>query len=327
MNLSEEAVAFAFDALSSGGVSAVTAAQGERLLEEARAAERLNEELRRDIADLRLQLEAQRVAHEREVETLRAEAVLEPMTGLLNRRGFDDRFAAELRRAERHADPVAVAIVDVDHFKGINDEGGHPFGDRVLKALAARLRGLTKREGDYAGRLGGEEFGLLFAGADLAMAGGTLTLLQESLKANPIFRPDGTPLTVSVGVVSSAEEGYDASLLMSSADEALYAAKNSGRNRILSGPQARALAFVDDVGQDEVEEADDGLENDAFAIDDVVPDSQVARAEELEIVEHAHERFLHGAAPDAPSVQSAVGAATERAKIEPGHAPPRRPQR
>jgi hypothetical protein len=95
----------------------------------------------------------------------------------------------------------------------------------------------------------------------------------------------------------------------------------------LSAPQARALAFVDDVGQDEVEESDDAREDDAYAIDDVVPDNRISRAVDMEIVEQLHERFVHGIAPDAPSVQSALGAATERAKNEHGGIPPRRPQR
>jgi len=152
------------------------------------------------------------------------------LTGLLNRRGFDERLRRLLQRGEAQV-PV-LAVLDVDHFKAINDAHGHAVGDAVLSGIGERLHG-TLRPLDLAVRLGGEEFAVIWAQPE---AGGEARLgerLREAVAARP-FATTAGPLsvTVSVGVARAqgAEEAPEA--LFSRADAALYAAKRAGRNRV-----------------------------------------------------------------------------------------------
>ncbi|GAB7190001.1 hypothetical protein NUM3379_07070 [Kineococcus sp. NUM-3379] len=167
-------------------------------------------------------------------ERLQEEAVRDPLTGLHNRR----HLVAALAAAVRDPAPVGVVLLDVDHFKSVNDTHGHSAGDEVLCAVADTLRRLC-REGDTVARYGGEEFVVLLPGADAVTA---LRRAEEVRRACRATRvpvgpgPSGPALsvTVSAGVAVSAGAGGDATGLLREADAALYAAKASGRDRVVA---------------------------------------------------------------------------------------------
>jgi len=150
----------------------------------------------------------------------------DPLTGLLNRRGFDDLLGAELARAQRYGRPLSLVFGDLDRFKEVNDSLGHTAGDTVLKLVAERLRRET-RTADLVGRYGGEEFVLLLPETDEEGA----LILAERLRAGivELFAKQPEPVTISFGVATF--EGADGEDLVRNADRALYAAKLAGRNR------------------------------------------------------------------------------------------------
>lgn len=148
----------------------------------------------------------------------------DPLTGLLNRRGF-------LARVESAGDGT-VALIDLDRFKSVNDSFGHDAGDAILQDFAAFLaRGV--RKADCVGRWGGEEFAVFFPATEEGEAAGILQRLCRRLGNGLIERPDGAPMTCSGGVV--ALDGEPLQLAMVRADAALYAAKRSGRNQLRVG--------------------------------------------------------------------------------------------
>ena len=162
------------------------------------------------------------------VDALHSTARTDPLTGMLNRRGFEERFALEIDRTARTGQPFALLLADIDHFKALNDEFGHIAGDDALAAIGEALRGRC-RTIDTAARIGGEEFALLLP----ATAGGAGVEAAERLRqaVERIDGPSGKPLTISVGVVEHPVHGSDWPALMRGADQALYGAKEGGRNR------------------------------------------------------------------------------------------------
>lgn len=162
--------------------------------------------------------------------TLAEEAVRDPLTGLHNRRFLDRELAGALQRET----PVAVVVVDVDHFKSVNDRYGHAAGDDVLVAVARVLRAGT-RTGDVVARSGGEEFVVVLPDTDLAEA---CTRAEEirRLCAATVHPVAGGPVrvTLSAGVAVAGPEGTGASALLSAADRALYRAKSAGRDRVVA---------------------------------------------------------------------------------------------
>lgn len=163
-------------------------------------------------------------------------SVRDGLTGVFNRRYFDERLASEFAFAVRHKSPLCVLLCDVDHFKSINDRWGHPVGDMVLRRIADELRGGVRTE-DVLARYGGEEFAVLGRGIDVAGArqfAERVRLMAErahiSWEGNPI------PVTVSIGFAhnQAAEVVDSAHRLVAAADGALYAAKRAGRNRVES---------------------------------------------------------------------------------------------
>ncbi len=158
-------------------------------------------------------------------DRMAASALIDALTGLWNRRAFSRSLARELARSERGAAPLSVLLIDLDHLKRINDEGGHAAGDAALAAVGARLREISRRS-DVAARIGGDEFALLAPDTppDQALA------LAERLCA--ALRSTAGHPTVSVGV-SGVVGGYrtTAEGLLARADAALYAAKAAGRDR------------------------------------------------------------------------------------------------
>ncbi len=156
------------------------------------------------------------------------------LTGLCNRRHVDERLAAEVAFARRHDAPLAIAMVDIDFFKRVNDTYGHPAGDAVLRAVARTLA-CTVRTEDVVGRYGGEEFLVILRGQPLDAAMIAAGRLRWAVEATPIAVPAGPALrvTASVGVATLACcAAADVASLVQRADARLYAAKNGGRNRV-----------------------------------------------------------------------------------------------
>ena len=163
------------------------------------------------------------------VGRLLAEARNDPLTGLLNRRGFGERIEAEQARARRSPRPLAIVSFDIDHFKRINDAAGHEAGDHVLVRVAAVLREHA-RAGDLVARIGGEEFVVVLPQSDAAGAAAFAERIRTHLATDP---PAGVPAaTVSAGVAAAQAASKPAELLRAS-DAALYEAKQAGRNRVV----------------------------------------------------------------------------------------------
>ncbi len=171
-----------------------------------------------------------------EVENLRALVTQDPLTGLGNRSSLKDWIGRELSRARRHGDPLAVMMIDVDHFKTINDELGHLGGDRVLRTIAEVLRASTRRS-DLVFRYGGDEFTILLPHTDSEGAQEAARQIRANLAkietaafgvadAPGALRPD-----VSIGI-GCYQEGDTEDSLMQRADSYLYSAKSQGRARV-----------------------------------------------------------------------------------------------
>lgn len=162
----------------------------------------------------------------RRVEQLKDAAERDVLTGLRNRRGFLDSVSPLLS----HDSESAVALIDIDHFKAVNDEHGHDRGDQVLTDFADQLASQLRRS-DVSGRWGGEEFIVFFPGTPPRQARDILARLQQALRDAPAFLIDGRPVTVSCGV-ASVRNYAELGEATRRADQALYGAKEAGRNRI-----------------------------------------------------------------------------------------------
>ena len=150
----------------------------------------------------------------------------DPLTGLRNRRTFDQELITRFEHARRYARPLAIAMIDVDLFKDINDAFGHPAGDEILRQIATILRRCT-RQSDVVARYGGEEFVVILPETPL------LEALQFGEKIRAAVATENLGVTVSIGLASIPHSRFaDAEALLDAADEALYRAKKSGRNRV-----------------------------------------------------------------------------------------------
>ncbi|HZZ35688.1 MAG TPA: diguanylate cyclase, partial [Caulobacteraceae bacterium] len=173
----------------------------------------------------RLQAELQRLAR------------IDPLTGALNRRAFREAIEREAARARRHGRPLSLAMIDVDHFKRVNDAMGHAMGDRFLVAVAEAVAAALRTE-DLFGRYGGEEFVVAFAETDLAGAIQAAERLRLAIAAIRL-KHDGVvwSITASLGVASfgdlRGDSGETVDSVINTADQALYQAKTAGRNRVL----------------------------------------------------------------------------------------------
>ena len=158
------------------------------------------------------------------------------LTGLLNRRAIEEALDAQMQRSARSGEGFALMMLDVDHFKAINDRHGHAAGDLALKHVATQLRAAL-REVDRLGRYGGEEFLILLPGLALAQAQAVAERLREQLAARPLAQGDETiTLSVSIGVAEWRGGAPGLDRVLAQADAALYRAKAAGRNRVVAGP-------------------------------------------------------------------------------------------
>ena len=180
-------------------------------------------------------------------------AAHDDLTGLWNRRTILDRLDKELHRASRESTHVGVAMIDLDHFKAINDTYGHAAGDIVLRQAADRMRTIL-RDYDYLGRYGGEEFMMVVSSPEAAAMAGVAERCRRAVAEQPVTIGDRRiALTVSVGLASTTVAGYDEVALLHAADAALYQAKGDGRNRVVgwddhTGSGRRASATPDLIG-------------------------------------------------------------------------------
>lgn len=190
----------------------------------------------------RLQSLAERVAHmEQEalgfrehLEEQRQKALIDPLTGLPNRAAWSERLEHEIGQWQQHGNTLMLAMLDLDHFKRINDNYGHLAGDKVLKIIATVLR-KRLRGTDFIARFGGEEFVLLLPSTVPAAGMKLLEHLRASIEACP-FHFKGEPVTVTISMgLTAFRAGENSDLVLKRADQALYRAKNAGRNRVELG--------------------------------------------------------------------------------------------
>ena len=168
-------------------------------------------------------------------DLLQLKATQDALTGLWNRGAILDLLSKELSRAKRTCSPVGIILVDLDHFKRVNDTYGHLTGDAVLREAAQRMRGAV-RNYDAIGRYGGEEFLAIVPASDLSSTLTQAERLRRAVGEAPVSTPEGSlAITVSLGVTASCgEDAVAAESLISAADAALYQAKMLGRNRVES---------------------------------------------------------------------------------------------
>lgn len=187
-------------------------------------------------------------------EMLRRTSLIDTLTGVNNRRFFEQRLGEEINRSQRSGDPLSFLFLDIDHFKRINDNYGHQTGDLVLAEVAGQIRSQL-RNNDVLARYGGEEFVAILSGAELERAIEVAERIRDRIEKHIMSDNHGQtiPVTISIGVseydpklVPSLSK-KDAQNLMELADQALYHAKRSGRNRVGNGGVYRKSAVKNQV--------------------------------------------------------------------------------
>ncbi len=170
---------------------------------------------------------------------LREQAIRDPLTNLFNRRYLEETLDRELSRASREEYPVCIIMIDLDHFKRINDTHGHEAGDLVLKAIADILAEQSRR-GDFACRYGGEEFVIVMPNVTLETAYQRAEELRQSLNLLSVpYEYYRLSVTISMGIACFPEHGQTREAILRAADQAMYAAKQAGRDHILSYNEIR----------------------------------------------------------------------------------------
>ncbi len=165
------------------------------------------------------------------LDRLRAQATIDPLTGCHNRRGFDELLALELARAHRYQRPLSVVLLDIDHFKAINDDFGHEAGDHALQRIGRTVRHAF-RTTDSACRYGGEEFAVIFPETPREESVKLAERLRGQVESLSATEEVPRTLTASFGVAAYPDDGATAAELIRAADRALYRAKTLGRNRV-----------------------------------------------------------------------------------------------
>ena len=167
-------------------------------------------------------------------EVLRSQSIRDPLTGLFNRRYMEESLEREIRRAVRNKEHVALLMIDIDHFKRFNDTFGHQAGDTLLRELGTFLTQRTRGQ-DVACRFGGEEFAVILTGASIEAAFKRAELLSEEVRQLSVLYTGRVlgKISLSIGVSGFPEHGESAEELLGKADQALYRAKNEGRDRVI----------------------------------------------------------------------------------------------
>lgn len=172
-------------------------------------------------------------------ERLQALSATDALTGIANRRTFDERLAIEVARANRYGTPLSLVMIDLDHFKELNDRFGHPVGDEVLKRVAV-LVDREKRLGDVVARYGGEEFGAILPHTEARAALVWAERVRQLVAGTEVRSEAGAlNVTASFGVAGAAAATEHPAALIEDADQALYEAKRQGRNRVIAAGRRR----------------------------------------------------------------------------------------
>ena len=206
---------------------------------------RINEDLHRqkeDLAATAESLELARVALGAEIKRradlelrLRHLAATDPLTGIANRRSLFDAAGGEMQRAQRYGDPFSIIMIDIDHFKQINDKLGHAAGDHILAEFAGLCVGICRTELDAVGRVGGEEFAIVMPGTGVEGASGFAERLRAAI-SEAAFTVEGKPVPMTASFGVAAYEVGDGTIadVFKRADDALYKAKAAGRNKVIA---------------------------------------------------------------------------------------------
>jgi diguanylate cyclase (GGDEF)-like protein len=197
------------------------------------AADYIGKPIHPAIVHLRVRNHLEIVRQRRLLETL---AGRDGLTGIANRRSFDETIESEWQRARRSARPLSLAILDVDFFKPFNDRYGHAHGDRALKAVAKVIDSIARRPTDLAARYGGEEFALLFSDTPEEAARVLAESARQAIERLEIAHGSSHAaphLTVSIGGASMTGDEANPEALVEAADAVLYTAKRNGRNRVV----------------------------------------------------------------------------------------------
>jgi diguanylate cyclase (GGDEF)-like protein len=177
-------------------------------------------------------------------ETLRSQAIRDPLTGLFNRRYLEETMERELNRVKRQKTTLGVIMMDLDHFKEYNDTFGHSAGDGLLSALGILLKGQIRGE-DIACRYGGEEFLLILPGASLEVALERAESLRQAVKEMHQHHQGLKPTTLSLGVAVYPDHGDTGLEIIKAADAALYRAKQAGRDRVMAAEYSEETMMAD----------------------------------------------------------------------------------
>lgn len=213
-----------------GLLHTVTAHQRQHDGREEEVAQRL-----RTLTEKVAEMEKEAQSFRDHLEEQRQKALIDPLTSLPNRAGWSERLALEIARWKRYGGDLLLAVLDIDHFKRINDEYGHLAGDKVLKIIAGEL-GKRLRKTDFIARFGGEEFVLLIPSTPLDGGQQLLHTLLQGVEQCPFhFRGERVTITLSAGLAAFSAEDDAGDKVFERADQALYRAKNGGRNRIELG--------------------------------------------------------------------------------------------
>jgi diguanylate cyclase (GGDEF)-like protein len=190
------------------------------------------------------------VALKRQADYMREQALTDPLTGVANRRCFDERLGMEWRRCWRNRAPIALIMIDIDRFKQYNDRYGHVSGDRCLVQVSTAMKASARRAADLFCRYGGEEFACLLGETDLELALARARELARSVERLQITHSGSPPaevVTVSCGAAALVPHSdFEAQELVRRADAMLYAAKRAGRNRVMPEPPAATLKVAAD---------------------------------------------------------------------------------
>lgn len=202
-------------------IGAQKSERGEATREELGTMRRITEQISLALANLKLQ------------RALKEQSIKDPLTKLYNRRYLEDTLSRELARAQRNAQPLTVLLMDIDHFKKVNDTYGHDAGDAVLSAFAKMLTTKVRKE-DIACRWGGEEFLLILGAADEGLAQSRAQEICDTARSLKIsFQGKPIPITVSIGASVFPSHGEAPEDLIRNADQALYKAKQGGRDKVV----------------------------------------------------------------------------------------------